>query len=251
MLPSCLLRSPFTEKGARRSLFDGRTLNGWRGEPGYWSVQDGAITGKSDTPIPHNTFLIHGETFGNFELRFKYRFLTLHGDSGMQYRSRVVDHSRFVVHGNQANIVPVPPDAGQGYIGLGHLRDEDGRKYALLAKLGEQVQIEGRGDEMSREVLGTVNDPAEVLQAVKPYPAWNDYMIVAFDEHLVHVVNRYVTVDVVDNHSGGRPREGVLALQLHQGSPMGVQVKDIEIMELAVRPDLSNRFITKPRHIGK
>ncbi|HEX2971723.1 MAG TPA: NAD-dependent epimerase/dehydratase family protein [Tepidisphaeraceae bacterium] len=40
------------------SLFNGKDLSGWDGEPGVWSVQDGAITGQTSAskPIKHNTF---------------------------------------------------------------------------------------------------------------------------------------------------------------------------------------------------
>src|SRR5689334_22022520 len=70
------------------ALFDGKTLNGWRGESSMYSVRDGAIHAGSDKPVPVNTFLIHEKPFGNFELRFKYRWLTpTAGNSGFQFRS--------------------------------------------------------------------------------------------------------------------------------------------------------------------
>jgi hypothetical protein len=42
------------------SLFNGTDLTGWEGEPTLWSVQDGAITGKTtkEHPAKSNTFLI-------------------------------------------------------------------------------------------------------------------------------------------------------------------------------------------------
>ena len=47
------------EKGFK-SLFNGRDLAGWDGNPKFWSVKDGAITGQTtaDNPTPGNTFLI-------------------------------------------------------------------------------------------------------------------------------------------------------------------------------------------------
>ena len=39
-------------------LFDGKTLAGWEGDPQWWRVQDGALTGGSTTEkIPRNFFL--------------------------------------------------------------------------------------------------------------------------------------------------------------------------------------------------
>ncbi len=42
------------------SIFDGKTLKGWDGNPELWSVEDGAITGKTnkDKPLKSNSFII-------------------------------------------------------------------------------------------------------------------------------------------------------------------------------------------------
>src|SRR4051812_17576318 len=73
------------------SLFDGKTLNGWEGMPGYWSVVDGAIVGKEEKDKSEQTFLIYkGKNFANFELHFKYKFGTPDGNSGIQIRSKVI-----------------------------------------------------------------------------------------------------------------------------------------------------------------
>src|SRR5258706_14177222 len=55
------------------SLFDGKTLDNWDGDPDLWSVQDGCITGTTtDAKKPKggaNTFLIlTGSNPGDFEL---------------------------------------------------------------------------------------------------------------------------------------------------------------------------------------
>jgi hypothetical protein len=67
------------------SLFDGKTLEGWDGNPKFWSVKDGAITGTTtaDNPTSGNTFLIwkKGE-LKDFELSLKFRIEG--GNSGIQ-----------------------------------------------------------------------------------------------------------------------------------------------------------------------
>lgn len=236
MQHGCAIHLPAVEDNHFRSLFDGKTLKEWRGNPEVWSVEEGAITGRTDTGIDHNTYLIYSETFRNFELTFKYRFLSEYGNSGLQYRSKVIDEEKYVVSGYQANIVS--PEAGKRF---GFLWDEEAR--GLLAYLGEQVRIEDGEEGLLRQVIRSVNDPMRVLQAVKPYPEWNDYVVIAFDNHLIHAVNNYITVDVIDNQVNERSLEGLIALQLHGGFPMGFQVKDIVIRKLRVHPDLSERFI--------
>ena len=60
------------------SLFDGKTLDGWEGNPKLWSVRDGTITGQTtkENPTKGNTFLIwrQGEV-DDFELRLEYRMV--------------------------------------------------------------------------------------------------------------------------------------------------------------------------------
>ncbi|MBU6401692.1 MAG: DUF1080 domain-containing protein, partial [Verrucomicrobia bacterium] len=58
------------------SLFNGTDLTGWDGSPDLWSVQDGAITGRTtaEHPAKGNTFLIwKGGDVADFELRCSFR----------------------------------------------------------------------------------------------------------------------------------------------------------------------------------
>src|ERR1043166_7914959 len=91
-----------------QSLFNGKDLTGWEGRPEHWSVEDGAITGKTTKEIPAkgNNFLIWrpgGENgiVGDFELRLSYKIVPNgdkgFGNSGILYRSK--DFGNFVVGG--------------------------------------------------------------------------------------------------------------------------------------------------------
>ena len=51
-------------------LFDGKTLDGWDGDPRMWSVRNGAIVGSSDKHSPeHNTSLIYKQPYSDFVLK--------------------------------------------------------------------------------------------------------------------------------------------------------------------------------------
>ena len=55
VFPACLLclDLPAAEKeDGFVSIFNGKNLDGWEGEGGFWSVQDGAITGISSPAKP-------------------------------------------------------------------------------------------------------------------------------------------------------------------------------------------------------
>ena len=91
-----------------------------------------------------------------------------------------------------------------------------------------------------------MNTPETLYAAVRPYPEWNDYVVIAYGNHLVHAVNGVLAVDVLDNDFSGRAANGFFALQLHPGPPMGVQFKDILVKELTTAPDFAREFVTHP-----
>ena len=75
---------------AEQSLFDGKTLKGWDGNPDHWRVENGAILGENskEKPTKGNTFLIwKGGTLKDFDLTLEYKIIG--GNSGIQYRSFV------------------------------------------------------------------------------------------------------------------------------------------------------------------
>lgn len=210
-----------------KPLFTGRDLSGWKGQAEFWSVKDGAITGQTtaEQPVKENTFLIwqDGEV-GDFELTLKYKITDENGESkgfgnsGVQYRSKVVKPEYSVVAGYQADF-----ECGKTYSGI--LYEEKGR--GILAKRGEKVVIaEGENPGKPKiEVTGSVGESDAIQAAIKPAD-WNEYKIVAKGGHLQHFINGKPTVDVTDETKEGA-KEGVLALQLHAGKPMTVQFKDI------------------------
>ena len=72
------------EQSVLTPIFDGESLNGWRGDPAVWSVADGVIVGSTHgIKLRANTFLIHEGEFANFELRCKVK-LEGNNNSGVQ-----------------------------------------------------------------------------------------------------------------------------------------------------------------------
>ena len=208
-----------------RSLFNGRDLTGWQGNPDLWSVQDGTIKGitKADPKLAHNTFLVW--TNGNvddFELRLSYKIVN--GNSGIQYRSKVLREGKFgpIVGGYQADF-----EAGKTYSGI--LYEEQGR--GILAQRGQKTVISEADGKAKVEVVSTVGDSKEIQAKIRNED-WNEYVIIAKGNHLQHFINGVPTVDVTDEQEGKAAKSGVLALQIHTGPPMTVQFKDIRIKPL-------------------
>lgn len=210
-------------QAGEKNLFNGKDLTGWTGQPGFWSVKDGAITGEStvEMPVKENTFLIWDGEVGDFELHFKYKLTDVSGqnsgNSGVQYRSKIVKPEYSVLSGYQADF-----EVGKTYSGI--LYEERGR--GILAKRGEKVVIHegGTPEKSNLEVTGEVGKSEEIQAAIRPAD-WNEYVIIAKGGHLQHFINGKQTVDVTDETAAGA-KTGLLGLQLHAGPPMMVQFKD-------------------------
>ena len=199
------------------SVFDGKTLKNWDGNPKFWSVQDGAITGKTtkENPTKGNTFIIwRGGEIDDFELQLEYKIIK--GNSGIQYRSFEVPKQKWVVGGYQADF-----EAGKTYSGI--LYGE--RFRGILANRGDKTVI---GANHKPRVVGSVGKSAEIQAKIK-HEDWNTYHVVAKGFHFVHRINGVVTAECTDEDVQMRRKSGILALQLHAGPPMTVQFRNIRI----------------------
>lgn len=187
-----------------QSLFDGKTLTGWKTvNPDFadkWSVVDGAITsGDGKTKIPTNTYLATTKEYGDFEFHCKFR---LRGDhktgminSGIQYRSSIHDKK----------IIGYQADMGRGW--WGGIYDEHRRNKLLvkgdMSALGEDFQEDG----------------------------WNSYTIRCKGNHHELFINGKKTCDYIEEDPA-IPAKGVIAVQIHSGGIATVEFKDLTIKEL-------------------
>lgn len=215
------------QAAAWRSLFDGRDLTGWDGDPRMWSVRDGAIHGETTPAIEAqgNTFLIRqGLTVRDFELRLRYR-CNATNNSGIQYRSQHVTDATaknaWVVRGYQHELrnEATMPDVS------GFIYDEGGPRGRICLVGEKAAWVDGR-----KRVSAAVIDAAAFARLVR-LDAWNEVRIVAQGERLRHYLNGTLTLDFTDAPELAR-REGIVALQLHQGKPMWVEFKDIAVRDL-------------------
>lgn len=201
-----------------KSIFNGKDLTGWDGDPKFWTVKDEAITGitTKENPTKGNTFIIWRDgKLDDFELRLQVKIID--GNSGIQYRSREVE--KWVMSGYQADF-----EAGDTYSGI--LYEEKAR--GILALRGQKIVIQPDG---KRPVTGSVGESDKIQAAIKKED-WNDYTIIAHGNHLIHKINGHTTIDVTDNQEKKRSMIGLLALQLHAGPPMTVQFRNIRLKRL-------------------
>jgi hypothetical protein len=210
-------------------LFDGKTLDGWKGDLRFWRVEDGAITGETtkDNPSKTGTFLVWaGGTVQDFELTCMARITG--GNSGVEYRARD-EKGDLQLAGYQFDFGPGESHNGKLY--------EDGTKAkpgrAGLAYPGQNVVIRGPKD---KQVVGTFGDKEKLKRGIEE-GKWIRITIIARGNHLVHKLDGETVVEATDDDAKNRTLDaGLLGFQIHGGSSsaegMKVQFKDIRLKKL-------------------
>ncbi|GAB3707873.1 DUF1080 domain-containing protein [Spirosoma flavus] len=199
----CAYISVFAQSGKTVSLFDGKTLNGWKTvDPAHaslWFVKDSMIrSGDGVKKIPENTYLHTVKEYGDFEFRCLFR---LSGDpktgminSGIQYRS--------ILEGKK--IIGYQADIGNGF--WGDIYDEHRREKLI-------------GGDLS------------ILRKILKEDGWNSYIIRCKGNRHELYINGVKTADYIEQDSK-IPNKGVIAVQIHSGGVAQVEFRDLTISEL-------------------
>ncbi len=177
------------------SLFNGKDLSGWDGDPFLWKAEDGMLVGRSPG-IAYNDFLTTAGEYSDFVLRFQVHLVGNVGNSGVQLRSRRVPGS-MEMSGYQADVGPT---------WWGNLYDESRRNVTLAAP------------------------PERTLDRILRPDGWNDYEVEAIGPRIVLRLNGTVTVDYTEQDAGIE-HSGLLALQVHSGPPLEVRFRNLRIRE--------------------
>ena len=214
--------TPSPEAEGWVSLFDGKTLDGWKpstlGNATY-EVKDGTIYGKTKEGSP-NTFLLSEKQFGDFELQFEVK---VHDklNSGCQIRSRekteedlvttgkggkpAKDLNRF--HGPQVEIESSPGQSGYIY------GEATGRGW-----LSPEPQEKGHSHDYVKN------------------GEWNQFRIVAKGARIQTFINGNTVADLSDEKIYETHPKGHIGLQVHgikKGTgPFDVAWRNIRIKEL-------------------
>lgn len=175
------------------SLFDGKTLQGWHhvGD-GKWVVEEGAIIGKTQKAAKLYGLLVSDKKYR--DLRVKFTFKSLEGNSGFYVRCRIKQPDR--AHGLQVEVDP---------------RNNTGGIYESY----------GRGW-VSKPKAEQVKDAYKVGQ-------WNEMEILADGGHVATWLNG---TKIAESKNDPVVAPGHLVMQMHSGNKMLVMYKDIRIQEL-------------------
>ena len=86
-------------------------------------------------------------------------------------------------------------------------------------------------DEDGKKTVQKKADEKEIMAVIKKGD-WNEYVITCRGNHCVQKINGVTTAEFTDNQPGKAAARGILALQIHQGPPMKVLFKDIQLKKL-------------------
>ena len=140
------------------SIFDGKTLSGWRSTAGFWGAQNGAIVGQ-----PSNAFLVTEREYADFILKGSVHLMPPGTNSGVQVRSVVI------------------PDGMRGY------------QFDMGIPWWGQLYVEST----LRGILVPVDDRMKRVKIVHS-DGWNDFVIICKGHHMIGELNGEVTYDLVD-----------------------------------------------------
>lgn len=226
-----------SEQMGFESIFDGTSLTNWEGDSTYWSVENGSIIGEitPETLLKANTFLIYKNELNDFELKTEFR-ISESGNSGVNYRSELLDTIPYALRGYQADIDGKHRYTGQNY---------EERKRTTLAYRGEQtiISTQENADDpasfranlannawQSRTVAASLGNMDSLRTKIKN--DWNEAHLIIKGNRLLHYVNGVLMSDVTDNDSINRKASGFLGMQVHVGPPMKVEYRNIRLKKL-------------------
>ena len=206
------------------SIFNGQDLAGWEGNPALWRVENGVIVGQTTAEGPahltYNQFLVwKGGEVDDFVLRFDIK-CSNQGNSGMQFRSWMnPDASRpYSVQGYQADF-----DGAHAHSGIFY---GEGFRNIILSHRGQEAVFEPRQGQ-SKEVRRFAEDAT--LKNELRVEDWNAYEVTVKGFTFTNKINGHLMSIFTDEDTDIRKRSGILAIQVHTGPPMKVEVKNIRI----------------------
>ncbi|MCM2374739.1 3-keto-disaccharide hydrolase [Aporhodopirellula aestuarii] len=200
------------------SLITPVLADGWTGSLSDWRVEDGVLIGTADGSLKQNRFIVSKTPpVEDFELSVDV-WVSAAGNSGLQYRSEVLDEiGPDVMTGYQCDVVAAVPK----YNGM--LYEERGRR--ILCHTGESVITDASGQGW---VLPDATSPPPVF----PAEQWHRYHVIVRGNHHQHWIDNVLTADHLDLDPKGRRLSGKIGVQVHVGPAMEVRYRNFYLTRL-------------------
>ena len=233
-------------------IFDGKTLDGWNGNPEIWHVADGSIIGESSPEKPSGTTNIFytKEQPGNFMLKLEVKLEGAGANGGVQYRSQNVppapreippglpDAQRLQIEKMiQAQAPLIKRNAPWNMAGYqldldyanmfsGQLYEQDSKRF-IVTFPGTVVEAHDGG----KNLVSTLASPEQIRSYVKS-GEWNQVEIIADGHLLVHLINGHITSMTIDNDSQHFSPKGLIGLEIEGPGVLKISHRNIWLKDL-------------------
>jgi 3-keto-disaccharide hydrolase len=212
------------------SLFDGKSLKGWDGNPKFWRVENGAIVGESTPTNPSgNSYIVYRDLVAkDFTLKFEIK-IEGDGGSGIQYRSTTglpwlapiaanvtanvgPVNLNWMMTGPQADFWPSEVYTGQFY--------SENTPMRILAWRGQVVEGFGAA---SKRLMGTIAD-RQALGALVRMNDWNQYTVIARGGTFLHILNGQLMAAMIDDDpASSNNQPGMFGIEIEATTKLWVR----------------------------
>ena len=217
-------------------IFDGKSLDGWDGDPSVWSVDaQGNMVGISTPEHPSHSFIVYKNlTAKDLDMKFEIK-VEQGGGSGVQYRSSTgpwrarpqnnpnnptPPNPNWLMTGPQADFwFPVRPSSEQ-FSGQFYTEDSP---LGIIAWRGEAVEM---GPGSAPHLLGVIQDRRALGGYIKTND-WNQYQVIARGGTFLHFINGQMMAALVDDDASDvNNKPGLIGVEI-EGAPCKVSMRNI------------------------
>lgn len=200
----CLVQAKPASAGEKEEgwvpLFKGDDLSQWDGLMKHWTLEQAVLTGTNmPKGLPFRTFLCSKKRYKDFEIRFQVWIKGgPTGNSGVNFRSEILDKTKFTVSGPQADM---GGDARNNWWGSLSSEFIPGKPSTAIVPAPKAIQAKVKKD------------------------GFNDYYVKCVGKRITMKLNGETTVD--DNFPFIHD-DGIIAFQIHV-NPTEVVFRKVEI----------------------
>jgi hypothetical protein len=244
------------------SLFNGKNLDGWKGNPDVWHVQDGAIVGTSSPQHPTGTTNIFYTRLqpSNFMLEVQFKMIGEGANGGVQYRSQNKPPANMPNSGARGR-GPARGVRGPGGRQMSAAQIAQMRATALKNRqwdmMGYQADMDYRNNYTGQmyeqgtgrgiiawpgNVVVTFEGQKPMLVAEAATPdqvkswvhvgGWNQYLIIADGHTMIHMINGHVTAILVDQNPKYAATKGLIGFELEGPGNIAISYRNIWLKNL-------------------
>lgn len=202
------------------SIFDGRSLDGWKAFPpdsaAAWKVENGLIVGNGDLGIGYLVFENH--EIADFELTFRYRFPG-EGNSGVSIRAIKDTTGKRHFQSYHADLGHV--GIGRKVLGAWDFHTPGRTEHACFR--GDRLVIDSNDQPTLTNIEGTVT-----LADIEKF-GWNRVRVSAVGNYFKFFINGKLASEFTEHlPEGKRLKQGMIQFQIHDPG-MVVHFKDVQL----------------------